>query len=260
MATINRQDLEINYRREERNRIQLMVAATQEAIHQRREKLDVNQQAQFDLQRKRIAVLAELEDLKIGRRALENAVHTPAVIQHLPTPMAKTVFGRELHFRLSGSRLTFVPWDELVRELESEAQEKVWRLKSEPSITETIGPVGGFWMKYTLKRTETRIPTKMGMSVRQRVELDRFVLIPVTEQQGETLDDALASNSQFWNILSQHEPQHATVTIWTYPDSHGEFRTLKQRLFQRGYLTACRPLPEGQPIGGSPQGTRSAAE
>ena len=143
---------------------------------------------------------------------------------------------------------------------ESEAQQKVWRLKNEPSITETIGPVGGFWMKYTLKRTETRLPTKVGMAVRQRVELDRFILIPISDQQGEATKEVLKDGSHFRTILERHEPQNTTVTIWTYPDSFAEFRTLKQHLFQLGYLTACRPLPKGQPIGGSPQGTRSAAE
>ncbi|MFV1965801.1 MAG: hypothetical protein ACC628_10290 [Pirellulaceae bacterium] len=260
MATLDRQEIEVDYRREERNRAQLLIAATKDAIAQRREQLDASQQAQFDVQRDLIAVRAGLEDLQMGRKALEHAVNTPTIIQHLPTPMAKTVFGKELHFRLSRSRLTFIPWDELIKELEREAQQQVRRLKNEPAITETLGPIGGFWMKYTLKRTETAIPTKVGMSVRQRVELDHFVVIPTSQQQGEAVDEALKDGSQFGNILSQHEPQNTTVTVWTYPDSFGEYRVLKQRLFQMGYLTACRPLPEGQHISGSPQGTRSASE
>ena len=37
-------------------------------------------------------------------------------------------------------------------------------------------------------------------------------------------------------------------------------KKVKEELYKRGYLTASRPMPEGQPISGSPQGTRSAVE
>ena len=35
---------------------------------------------------------------------------------------------------------------------------------------------------------------------------------------------------------------------------------MSAELFKLGYLTAGRPLPDGHPIGGSPDGTRSSAE
>ena len=56
------------------------------------------------------------------------------------------------------------------------------------------------------------------------------------------------------------EPSRTTITIWVYPNSFEQFRQLKAELFKLGYLTAGRPLPEDFPIGGSPDGTRSAAE
>ena len=34
----------------------------------------------------------------------------------------------------------------------------------------------------------------------------------------------------------------------------------KKELFKLGYLTASRPMPEGQLIGGAPSGTRSVAQ
>ena len=141
-----------------------------------------------------------------------------------------------------------------------EAPHKVWRLKDEPQFTETLGPIGGFWMKYTLKRTEHTLPTRMGTAVQSRVELDRFILTPVTEDLGEPLEQALEPGSQFLTLLEQHRPAETTVTVWVYPDCYGSFRKFKKLLFERGYLTAGRPLPAGHPIGGSPQGTRSAVE
>lgn len=259
-ANLDRQALEIAYRREERDRVQLLVTAAKDAIEKRRSQLDASQRARFDAQRDLIANRARLGELRRDLEAIQAAEPETAVIEHLPTPMAKVVFGRELHFRLSRGRLCHVPWDELLEALKNEAPRQIWRLKDEPQFTETLGPVGGFWMKYTLKRTESAIPTKVGVSVQRRVELDHFVLTPVSENQGEPLDQALRPASQFRTLLEQHKPSETTITVWTYPDSFAQFRALKQALYKLGYLTASRPLPDGYPIGGSPQGTRSAVE
>jgi hypothetical protein len=174
--------------------------------------------------------------------------------------MAKTVLGREEHFRLLGGRLTYIPWDNLIEKLKAEAPQKVWKLKEQATITESLGPEGGFLMRYTLARKQFATPTKVGVAVRQGVELEKFVLVPVAENLGEPLAEALQPGSQFQARLSQFDPQRTTLTVWVYPDSFDDFRTLKQALFHRGFLAAARPLPEDLPIGGSPQGTRSAAQ
>ena len=257
---IQRQGFEIAYRRNERDKIQLLVATAEAELEKRRSQLNESQQHQFDAQRNLMAANQELADLERGIQAAENSTAPVAVIEHLPTPMAKTVFGKELHFRLKDGRISYVPWDELTDQLKTEAPQKLWRLKDQPEMTETLGPIGGFWMKYTLKRVEHRLETKVGTAVRRGVELYRFVLIPVAEDIGESVDEALQPDSQMQAILANHRPNSATVTIWTYPDSFNEFRTIKQALFQRGYLTASRPLPTDHPIGGSPHGSRSAAQ
>jgi hypothetical protein len=115
-------------------------------------------------------------------------------------------------------------------------------------------------MRYTLKRTQQMVPTRMGVSVQEQIELDHFTLVPVSENQGETVDAALQPGSQFRALIEQNKPAETTLTVWTYPDSYADYRKLKLATFQAGYLTASRPLPEGYPIGGSPHGTRSAAE
>ena len=85
-----------------------------------------------------------------------------------------------------------------------------------------------------------------------------FVLVHSTNHY--TVEQALADGSQFRRVLSGFRPSKTTITIWTYPDSFAEFRRLKQQLYQLGFPTAARPLPDGVPIGGSPHGTKSAAE
>jgi hypothetical protein len=90
--------------------------------------------------------------------------------------------------------------------------------------------------------------------------LDRFVLLPTSADLGEPLAAALTEPSEFLAILNGFEPNRTTVTVWVYPDSFDAFRKLKSELFRRGYATAGRPMPEGHPIGGSPDGSRSAAQ
>ena len=214
----------------------------------------------MDSQRALREAQSQLEDLQTNRRSVENSAGPQNVIEHLPTPLAKTVFGKELHFRLSGGRVVYVPWDELVAELKAEAPHKLWKLKDVPSITEVIGPVRGFRMKYTLRHSTQLAQAGRSVATQSRVELDRFVLLPVREDMGEALEAAVQERSEFHAHLSDHDPNRTTVTMWVYPDSYQAFRTLKSDLFRRGYLTAGRPMPAGYPIGGSPDGSRSAAE
>ncbi|HUG69767.1 MAG TPA: hypothetical protein VMM76_18590 [Pirellulaceae bacterium] len=257
---INQEAFEIEYRRKERDIIQLLTASAEQALAQKRDELDAEEQRQFDAQRELIAARAELSELESSVNAAEGSIPRTSIIEHLPTPMAKTVFGKEIHFQLSGGKLTYVPWDELVDKLQDEARQKMWRLKDATQITETIGPIGGFLMKYQLKRTQQSVTTRAGTAVQQRVELDNFVLLPVDATLGEPVAEGFLEGSKLHSVLMKNNPDKTTITVWTYPDSFNEFRDLKQELFRRGYLTASRPMPEGVPIGGSPRGTRSAAQ
>ena len=72
--------------------------------------------------------------------------------------------------------------------------------------------------------------------------------------------EALKEGSQFRQVLATLRPKQTVVTVWTYPDSFGDFRVLKSWLFDRGYASAARPLPFDQPISGSPEGSRSSAQ
>jgi len=259
-AKIKRQQLEIDYRKKERDKTQLLVAAAEAVLAEEREKLNAAGQQAFDASRELIAARSELEQLEAGIQAIQNAEAPVAVIEHLPTPMAKTVFGEEIHLRLQGGRLTVIPWDQLVAELQKEAPHQAWRLKDQDEMTETLGPIGGFLMKYTLKRVQYQTAVRGGTVTRGGIELDQFILVPVSDELGEPFDEAFREGSRFQSLLARKDPQKTTVTVWTYPDSFEPFRQLKQRLFQLGFLTASRPLPEDQPIGGSPRGTRSASQ
>lgn len=259
-AKIRTEQLEVAYRRLERDKILTLISAAERAVSDTRNELDADDQSKFDLEAARIAAKQELDAIQIQQAAILRDAAKPGVLEHLPTPMAKTVFGREVHFRLGNGRLAYVPWDELVEQLKSDAPDKIWRLREAANFTETIGPVDGFLMHYTLRKTETSVAVRGGTAVQQRVELDRFTLVPVADDVGEAVTTALKPGSDFMSRVEKLDPNRSTITIWVYPDSFAHFRTFKKLLFDRGFLTAARPLPDGHPLGGSPDGSRSAAE
>jgi hypothetical protein len=260
IGRIQRQDIEIAYRRLERDRALEIITAAERELERRRGELSDQQREAHDLQVRLAAAERELLDLKRSREAVELATPGVTVIEHRPTPLAKTVFGQEVHFQLKAGRVALVPIDELVERFKAEAKEKAWKLRDAPQITETVGPVRGFRLRYTLKRVAQQIETRAGVVSQQRVELDHFVLVPVRDDLGEPLETALQPGSELRSVLAAYDPHQATVTVWVYPDSFDLFRQLKESLFQTGFLTASRPLPQGEPISGSPQGTRSAVQ
>ncbi|MEZ6115768.1 MAG: hypothetical protein R3C28_04245 [Pirellulaceae bacterium] len=250
----------IEARRRERDQLNLFLLAAEQELDQERAKLDAEDQQRYDLQQNMQALQDELTETYRLTESLEAAESPTVELQHLPTPMAKTVFGKEEHFRLQDGRLVYVPLNALTDQLRSEAPKKLWKLKETNAITETIGPVQGFHLQYTLRRNTYSTNTQAGPVVRQVAELDRFILLPVSMELGEPLDAALSDGSQFRQVLASMPANSTVVTVWTYPESFGDFRQLKSWLYERGYATAARPLPDGQPISGSPDGTRSASQ
>ena len=260
-AKLQRQQLEIAYRRSERDKTLAFLTAIEQEVSQQEQQLSAAQQEQLEKNRELLAARSELGEVKTSRESLERAPPTPNVIEQLPTPLAKAVFGQEVHFQLLGGRLTYVPWEEMVEALKREAPGKVYKLKDAAEATEALGPLRGFRMEYTLRRGQQQTPVGRGtVTVSQTIELDRFILIPVSPDLGEPLEQAYRENSELLAMLSRYEPKQTTVTVWVYPDSFGKFRELKAKLYELGFLASARPMPEGHPIGGSPRGSRSAAE
>ena len=259
-ANIERQKREVTYRTLERNRLLTMVKRLEQQLGEKKNDLDEAQRATLEV-RSRIAVASsELEQLEKDRKAVAESEAAPVTLKHLPTPMAKTVFGKEIHFRLKGGRVAHVPFRAFLDKFRQDAARKMKRLHHSPSVTETIGPLEGFRMRYHLRRGERRIETGAGTLLQKYGELDYFELVPVAEELGERLDSAFREDSRFRSVLSGHARQQTTVTIWVYPDSFADYRKLKQYLFELGFLTAARPLPDSELIGGSPRGNRSAAQ
>ena len=259
-TTARDQQMEVAYRKHERDNILNMLNAAERQLDDQKQQLSDEEAARLNAANKSAAAEDELENLRRQISAVESSEAPTKVIKHIPTPLAKTVFGQEIHFRLKHGRLVFVPLDELVEKFKREARGNAWKLRDAPNYTDMVGPLRGFHLKYTLKRVSGLVDTPSGRALQDRVELDHFDLIPVSDQMGEPLELALTDDSEFSAIVRGYEPKRTTVTVWVYPDSFSDFRRVRDVLYRQGYLTASRPLPEGRYISGSPSGSRSAAQ
>lgn len=247
-------------RKLERHQLKVLMTAARMELDERRKALDTTEQEQVSVASEVRTLEKQLEQTDAQLKLLETEKRPTLTLEHLPTPLAKTVFGSEEHFRLEHGLLAYVPLNELAERLKAEAPQKAPRLLQVPEITETIGPIQGFHMRYTMHRRAIGAETATGTLVRQVAELKQFEMVPLSERMGEPLAEALTSGSQFRQMIDTFKPGATIVTVWTYPDSYAEFRELKRWLYERGFASAARPLPAGALISGSPQGSRSAAQ
>lgn len=257
---INRFDGEIQSRQYERNVMLDMLAVAREQWDQQKSQLNRQQQDAATT----IATLASkeqrLQELVGERTALESSQSPVVVVEHLPSPMAKTVFGEEVHFRLHQGRLTVVPIDSLIEAIRENFRRAVDGTR--PGSNEsTIGPIRGYTARYEVERSRAMVQRGGTVSTALRSELTGLVIEPVEGNLGEPITQVLTSGRSVLDIeLAGRDPATTTVTVWVYPDSFADFRRLKEYLYARGFATAARPLPEGTPISGGPRGSRSAAQ
>lgn len=240
--------LETEYRRLERDKLLEQAAILRQSIDERISKVDEKQRKQIDKTQELRRLESELKDVGDQLGAAPETKRAQIVLEHLPTPMAKTVFTREMHLRLKRGRLTVIPWDRLVSTLKEHAPLAARRSASKKSLDDKLGPINGFMLHYRM----TAIPGGF--------ELDRFEIDVTPENVGESLAEALNTGGILRGEMSSRVPTETVVTVWVYPDSFAEFRQLKTALYKEGFLAAARPLPSDILIGASPRGSRSAAQ
>jgi hypothetical protein len=238
-----------------------MVTAVEQTIQDRRKKLDSAKQGDFDLARGLSEAKFQLDQLHRLRQQAADAPAAPVVVESYPTPISRAVDGPEAHLLISNGRVLFVPLEALLEEFQSQARRQAHKLLDQPELTDTVGPVEGFRLRYTLERhdvsPEELRSTGHGGSY---VGLQRWTLTPVTNELGEPVRLALQPGSDFQQKLAKILPGRTTITIWVYPDGFDAFREIRKELYRQGYSIAARPLPMGQPIAGSPSGSKSAAQ
>ncbi|HWA98520.1 MAG TPA: hypothetical protein VG713_08505 [Pirellulales bacterium] len=239
-------------RRLERDSLVYLAAEAQHLLDQRREKLGKNEREAFDLRRQVAERETKLTKLTHDLQDVTATEVSAVTIENYPTPISRTVTGHEAHFQLKHGRIVSVPVNEAIELLKDGIRRNLPRLEHVSEITDTVGPIGDFRMRYTLGR----VPVGRGQAM---VDLT-FEMVPLEEPLGETVDEAMAPKSDFRASLARTNPRHTTITLWAYPDSFAIYRTMKKELYKQGFAVAGRPLPMNQFISGSPHGSKSAAE
>lgn len=241
-------ELETQYRKLERDSLLTQLTMARAGLEERMKNLDENHRATVEQQQAREELESQLKEVQEKMGAAEETKHAPIVLEHLPTPMAKTVFNREMHIMLKNGLVTLIPWDRLVDMLKEQVPLAARRNASRKTLDDTLGPVGGWLMKYRM------------LAVPGGFELDRFELESISTAAAESMDEAFAPGGRLQLELASRRPSETVITVWIYPDSFEDFRQLKAKLFEAGFLSAARPLPDDVKIGASPRGSRSTAQ
>ena len=252
---------ESDFREDERSWLGTTVAAAEQEIEARRGQLSSETQRDFDLRLKLTTAQATLDDLTREQVAL--IAREPAVeeLECQPTPVAKAVTGKEVHVLLSDDHVAIVPFDELLEQMKQDAQANVWRMKQQSEMERTIGPINGFRLKYRFVKEDVVGRSDAGTYMTGNVSrFSHCYLVPVSAPAGEPAQEALRTNSEFFQQLQRLRPEATTITIWTHPGNFDRLREIKRSVRQMGFPIAVRPLPKGMPIGASRHGSDSLSE
>ena len=190
----------------------------------------------------------------------ENKPEAPAdqVIHHRLSPVSKPATDDELHFRLAGGRISHIPLQQLLERLKDQVSARRSTIMKIAQYEGVAGPVGGFTLKYTVTRSELSPlqALQMGASGGYRIGVSRWVLQPADTLEAERVEDALVIGSRFRQILETAAPD-TTITVWLYPGGFEHFARIRELAHGLHLRVAARPLPEGMPIVGSPNGSQS---
>jgi hypothetical protein len=257
-------DLRVNSQLIEARREQLSLvrAQVERDIEERRAKLDAAAQRQFDAQREIAEAQIRLNELTQEQLSLLNDATNVEEIESVPTPLAKTVTGDEIHVRLKHGQLAVVPVDELLDAVEARGSSYLrGGLEQRNEASDVYGPINGFRLRLSVERHEEPLPATAPRGAPRRAGVVlQGVFVPTADELGMPLEQALLPTSQFSAALRARKSAVGAVTVWVYPDSYAQLRALKKAMWEAGVPLAVRPLSDGQPIIFSTLGSKSAAQ
>ena len=181
-------------------------------------------------------------------------------IQHRMSPVGESASDDQMHFRLYGGRIAHVPLEPLLDRLKTQVFARMDVVRRFHRYEGIVGPVGGFRMQYVVQRNSASQlqALQYGQGV-YRMSIAGWKILPAETLEAETVDAALRIGSRFRQILESTEPG-TTITVWLYPDEFAEFRRIRELIHNLNLRVAGRPLPQGTPIAGGPNGNESVAQ
>jgi nucleoid-associated protein YgaU len=241
------------YAGESRVALATAVAAAKVELAKRKDSADKDRITAAEAASRRKELQAEIERCTLEAEGIAHAPVTAKEVLAYPTPIARTVTGEELHFQIDQGRIAYIPLVELFELAKTQTRRHSGSLSTMAQRIETVGPIQDFSLDYVI---DVKIDQARGqVLVRSR----EWVVRPSGPGIGETLEEAIQPQSRFRRVLGDVRPD-TTVTLWCYPDSFEQFRALREELHRLGIPTAGRPMPEGAPIGGSTEGSKSVVQ
>ncbi len=234
----------------------------EEDIARRRQELDADKQTEFDVQRRIAESQFKLDELTQEQLGLLSGPETVEELESVPTPLAREVGGETIHLRLKNGLVSIVPFNELLAEVQSHAEDIGRRLQTSNHVVDTFGPIDGYRVRMTVIRQAD--PNSIGgprAGQMQRSSFEQFAeVLPTSESIGQNVEMALMPGGSLHQYLQDRRRQAPAVVVWLYSDSFDDFRLLKRSLWEMGFSMATRPLMPGTNIGASPHGTKAAAQ
>lgn len=245
----------------QRSGVETQLATVAQQVEAARERMSAVEQSVAE----RESTVREQERLVAAARLQlqfeSQAAPESPVLAHRVTPIGRQVADQvEVHFRLSGGRVSVVPIDALASDLKDRVERHRDMLFRVPRYEGAIGPVDGFTMHYVIERQQaTALEELRNGGPVLRIGLSYYEIEAKPDAPSESIEEVLLPRSRFRSALAQAGP-HAILTFWVYPDSFELNRQLQELVHSGGYEVASRPLPHGVPIAGSPNGSKSVAQ
>ncbi len=210
-----------------------------------------------DIQKRRERIAAEI-------KALEKLPPLKKVLRYR-TPVSQAIHSEEFHFECRQGRVAYVDVNAMLEDVRRHLRDKGDQLKTTWQVRDVTGAVGPFRMHYVIERQREAMDGVFGgISPEANASfgygLSEWLIEPVAPFRGETVTDALATNSEFRHICDGLSAELSAVTLWVYPDSFELYRRLRDFLADRNITVAGRPLPAGMPITCSKRGSVSRGQ
>ncbi len=209
-----------------------------------------------DLQRRQQALVDEIKKVK--------AQPAPKKELRYRTPVSRPVQADEIFFECQNDRVTFIDLQAFLQEMQGGLEGKSEELRNTWKVEAATRAVGPFRLRYVVERRQQPVD-EFGGSAKPSASrsfsygVSEWTIEPLSPLRGETLEAALAPNSDFRRVVDGLDPT-TVITFWVYPDSFELFRRLRDYVYDRGLEVAGRPLQPGFPIAASRQGSASRGQ
>lgn len=204
--------------------------------------------------------VVETQTLTDQLQAAEQKTQPADRLQHRLSPVTRPVESDEHHFRMDGGFISEIPLNDLLERLRAQVLSRSSAIMRFNQFEGRVGPVGGYSMKYTVEKDgPSALESLQAGDGRVRVNVSRWEMLVEETLLQESMEDAVRPGSRFRQQLETYPPD-SVITLWIYENSFAGFPAIRELAHGLQLRIAARPLPDGTPIIGSPNGSKSTAQ